>query len=148
MDTNFNPRRQTIRIFLFLLLTFLIFSLAPQLIFSRASFPSPQGISATPFQEEKPEEFLPGPGFLEKAANFLYLIYDYIKKAVIFLLEKTIFQGNPKLASFYGEVATFLASLTAIYLLLLLIASARKIVGVVLLLGWAFFIVAIVIRGS
>ena len=146
MDTYFDPGKRIIRIFLFLLLTFLIFNLAYGIIFYQTSFASAQDISTAPFQEEESEEFLPGPGFLEKAANFLYLIYDYIKKAVIFLLEKTIFQGNPKLASFYGEVATFLASLTAIYLLLLLITSARKIIGVVLLLGWIFFIVAIVVR--
>lgn len=96
--------------------------------------------------QELEEEPLSGPSFLEKAANFLYIIYDYIRKGVGFLLEKTIFQGNPKLAEFYGDVASFLASLTAVYLLLLLAASARKIIGVLLLLGWALFFVAIVVR--
>ena len=97
--------------------------------------------------EEPLEEILPGPSFLEKAASFLYIIYDYIRKAIVFLLEKTIFRENPKLAEFYGDVASFLASLTAIYLLLLLIASAKKIIGVLLVLGWALFVVAIFLRG-
>ncbi|MBE0478706.1 hypothetical protein IBX65_06270 [Candidatus Aerophobetes bacterium] len=97
--------------------------------------------------EDSVEEVLPGPGFLEKAANFIYIIYDYIRKAIIFLLERTIFRDNPKLADFYGDVASFLASLTAVYLLLLLIASAKKIIGVLLILGWVLFFVAIFLRG-
>lgn len=100
-----------------------------------------------PFPEEdSSKEVLPGPNLMEKAANFLYLIYDYIRKTIVYLLEQTLFRENPKLASFYGEVSTFLASITAVYLLLLLIASARKVVGIILLLGWIFFAVAILAR--
>ena len=97
--------------------------------------------------EESLEEIIPGPSFFEKAANFLYTIYDYIKKAIIFLLGKTIFKENPKLADFYGDVASFLASLTAIYLILLLVSSAKKIIGIILILGWALFVAAILLRG-
>jgi len=103
--------------------------------------------SAQQEMQEPAEEALPGPSFLEKAANFLYVIYDYIRKAIVFLLENTIFKGNPKLADFYGDVASFLASLTAVYLLLLLVASARKIIGALLILGWVLFFIAIVVRG-
>lgn len=98
-------------------------------------------------KQESVDKVLPGPSFLEKAANFLYVIYDYIRKAIVFLLEKTIFKGNPKLAGFYGDVASFLASLTAVYLLLLLVASTKKIIGILLLLGWTLFGIAIFIRG-
>ncbi len=148
MDVKFlTPKREGTFIFSMLFCFLLLFNSQNGILFNHLSL-AQEKVAGSALQQEKPEEFLPGPGFLEKAANFLYLLYDYIKRAVIFLLEKTIFQQNPKLATFYGEVATFLASLTAIYLLLLLISSAKKVIGVVLLLGWALFFVAIIFRGG
>jgi len=130
------------KMFLVSFLVFVVFNSG--VVFSQVS---PEAEKTLPFKKEVPsEEFLPGPNFLEKAANFIYIIYDWIRKAIVYLLEKTLFQGNPKLANFYGEVSTFLASLTAVYLLLLLVASARKIIGVILLLGWVLFIIAILAR--
>jgi len=147
MDKNFTTRVLFSWIFLFFVLIFFILNpLSRGLLCTRSfagNFTQIQNLQ----QVEKPSEnFLKGPGFLEKAANFLYIIYDYIRRAIVFLLEKTLFKGNPKLADFYGDVASFLASLTAVYLLLLLVSSAKKIIGVVLLLGWALFGVAILLR--
>lgn len=134
----------------FLLVTVIVLNLLPigQGAACFASSNSNDRFSSIVENIEKPaEELMRGPGFLEKAANFIYVIYDYIRKTIVFLLEKTIFKNNPKLADFYGDVASFLASLTAVYLLLLLVASAKKIIGVVLLLGWALFFVALFVRG-
>jgi len=144
MEKNFIKR-----IFWFSMLTFMVFNI---LTFGKetvciASFSDDNPPPTVREMEEHLEEVLPGPGFLEKAANFLYTIYDYIRKAIVFSLEKTIFKENPKLADFYGDAASFLASLTAVYLLLLLIASAKKIIGVVLILGWSLFFVTMLIRG-
>lgn len=137
------------RIFLLLLLVYLVFNfltVGGKFCIASSNLDSSLVLTAQKTQEPA-EKFLPGPSFMEKAANFLYVIYDYIRKAIIFLLEKTVFKGNSKLANFYGDVASFLASLTAVYLLLLLVASTRKIIGMLLFLGWALFVVAIVIRG-
>ena len=141
------------RLFLFLFVVFLGFNfltLGGGTFCFAASLPTAPGsdlASSIQQVEESLEEILSGPSFFEKAANFLYTIYDYIKKAIIFLLGKTIFKENPKLADFYGDVASFLASLTAIYLILLLVSSAKKIIGVILILGWALFTAAILLRG-
>jgi len=145
-----SQRKREFFYFLFLFFVVLIFSIGVSRPLYAVSTPGNGFLFTTQQlqqQEEPLQEILPGPSFLEKAANFLYVLYDYVRKAIVFLLEKTIFKENPKLADFYGDVASFLASLTAVYLLLLLVSSAKKIIGLLLLLGWALFIVAILVRG-
>jgi len=132
--------------FFLIFLMFFLFA-GNSVIFCQTSFSNSENNPAFNEENNSFQEILPGPGLLEKAANFLYTLYDYVRKAIIFSLEKTIFKDNPGLADFYGDAASFLASLTAVYLLLLLVASAKKIIGVLLLLGWVLFALTIVIRG-
>jgi len=86
------------------------------------------------------------PGVMEQIANFLYSIYNSLTEGLSFLLEQSIFKEYPKVAEFYGQVASFLISITSLYLILLLVTAAKKVIGVVLILGWALFIVTIIIR--
>jgi len=86
------------------------------------------------------------PGIGEQLVNFIYAIYNGLTKALSFLLEQTVFKEYPKLAEFYGQVASFLVSITAIYLMLLLVTAAKKVIGLLLILGWALFILTLVIR--
>ena len=99
-------------------------------------------------QEPVPEEEWLKPGIVSQATNFLYSIYAYLRKLVVYMLEQTIFKGQPGLASFYGEAATFLASITALYVILSLVTLARRVVMVVLIIGWVLFAVSIVIRAG
>ncbi|GAI25668.1 unnamed protein product, partial [marine sediment metagenome] len=39
-----------------------------------------------------------------------------------------------ELAEFYGQIASFLIAITAVYLILLLVTAAKKIVGLLLVL--------------
>ena len=87
-----------------------------------------------------------GPGIIDYVANFLFMIYDYLRKGVAFILEQTIFKADPELADFYGEVATFLASLTAIFVILEVIGASKKAVKLLLIFGWILFIGSIVIK--
>lgn len=91
-----------------------------------------------------PEVVKPGMG--EQLLNFIYAIYNGLTKALSFLLEQTVFKEYPKLAEFYGQVASFLVSITAIYLILLLVTAAKKVIGMLLILGWALFIITLVVR--
>ncbi|MCD6232123.1 hypothetical protein J7K28_05815 [Candidatus Aerophobetes bacterium] len=86
------------------------------------------------------------PKVIEQIANFLYSIYNSLTEGLSFLLEQSIFKEYPKVAEFYGQVASFLISITSLYLILLLVTAAKKVIGVVLILGWILFIVTIVIR--
>ncbi len=86
------------------------------------------------------------PGVAEQAMNFVYTIYNGLTKALSFLLEQSVFKEYPGLAEFYGQIASFLIAITAMYLVLLLVTAAKKIVGLLLIIGWALFIVTLVIR--
>ena len=97
-------------------------------------------------QEPLPGEEWLEPGIAAKATNFLYSAYDYLRKLIVYMLEQTIFKGQPGLATFYGDAATFLASITALYILISLVTMARRVVMVVLIIGWVLFVVSIVIR--
>jgi hypothetical protein len=86
------------------------------------------------------------PGVAEQAMNFVYAIYNGLTKALSFLFEQSIFKEYPELAEFYGQIASFLIAITALYLILLLVTAAKKVVGLLLIIGWALFIVTLVIR--
>lgn len=86
------------------------------------------------------------PGIIDYIANFLFTIYDYLKKGIVFLLEQTIFKTNPQLADYYAEVAAFLASITAIFIILEVVSVSKKIVKILLILGWLLFVCSIVMR--
>ncbi len=86
------------------------------------------------------------PGLAEQAMNFVYTIYNGLTKALSFLLEQSVFKEYPELAEFYGQIASFLIAITALYLILLLVTAAKKIVGLLLIIGWALFIVTLIIR--
>jgi len=86
------------------------------------------------------------PGIVDYLANFIYTIYNYLTKVIIQLFEQTIFKDSPTLANYYAQVASFLASLTAIFIILEMLNISRKAVKFLLLLGWLLFIASIVIR--
>ena len=86
------------------------------------------------------------PGIIDYIANFLFTIYDYLKKGIVFLLEQTIFKTNPQLADYYAEVAAFLASITAIFVILEVISVSKKAVKLLLILGWLLFVCSIMMR--
>jgi len=109
-----------------------------------AHFVYAQEPGETPAVSQTPQ--IVGPGVMEQIANFLYSIYNSLTEGLSFLLEQSIFKEYPKVAEFYGQVASFLISITSLYLILLLVTAAKKVIGVVLVLGWALFIVTIVIR--
>jgi hypothetical protein len=86
------------------------------------------------------------PGVIDSIANFLFTMYDYLKKGIVFILEQTVFKTNPQLAEYYAEVATLLASLTAIFIILEVLSVPKKIVKILLILGWLLFLFSIAMR--
>lgn len=86
------------------------------------------------------------PGIIDSIANFLFTMYDYLKKGIIFILEQTVFKTNPQLAEYYAEVATLLASLTAIFIILEVLSVPKKVVKILLILGWLLFLFSIAMR--
>ena len=80
----------------------------------------------------------------EQIVNFLYAIYYFLRSAIAFLLETTIFKDHPEYAATYGDAITFLVSLTALYLILEMIEAAKKWVKIILIIGWGLLIVTII----
>ncbi len=86
------------------------------------------------------------PGIIDSIANFLFTMYDYLKKGIVFILEQTVFKTNAQLAEYYAEVATLLASLTAIFIILEVLSVPKKVVKILLILGWLLFLFSIAMR--
>ena len=86
------------------------------------------------------------PGVIDSIANFLFTMYDYLKKGIVFILEQTVFKTNPQLAEYYAEVATLLASLTAIFIILEVLSVPKKVVKILLILGWLLFLFSIAMK--
>lgn len=67
---------------------------------------------------------------------------NFLQNVIMSLLKETIFKSNPELAvQFSGAIST-LTFLTAVYLLLVLVSSLRKIIGYLIALGWILLILA------
>ncbi len=88
-----------------------------------------------------------GPGLLVYIPNFLATAYDALRSAVGILLKGTVFKANPQPATRYAEGVSILVALTAVYMILEFVSSAKAIVRTVLVLGWVLLIVAMIITG-
>lgn len=86
------------------------------------------------------------PGVIDSIANFLFTMYEYLKKGIMFILEQTVFKANPQLADYYAAAAAFLASLTAIFIMLEVLSVPRNLVKILLILGWLLFLSSIAMR--
>ena len=86
------------------------------------------------------------PGVIDSIANFLFTMYEYLKKGIVFILEQTVFKANPRLADYYAAAAAFLASLTAIFIMLEVLSVPKNLVKILLILGWLLFLSSIAMR--
>jgi hypothetical protein len=76
--------------------------------------------------------------------DLLYLAYRSFRNIIQFILENTLIKAKPTLASRYADATTLLVTLTAILIILEFVASAKKILTVIVALGWTFLIVSMV----
>lgn len=83
---------------------------------------------------------------LDQTVHFLYTIYGHIRDLIVSILKQTVFKGKPELAFFYGDALMLLASLTSLYVILELFTSAKKVVKLILALGWGLLIMSIVLK--
>lgn len=81
----------------------------------------------------------------ESLLNFLWTIYHYLREAIRFIMVNTVFKATPEVAATYSDICTLLVTLTAIYLILEFLSTARKIVRVILIVSWMLFIVSLLI---
>jgi len=82
---------------------------------------------------------------LQYVVEGLLMLYNWLVYIVRYTLEVTVFKENPGLAQKYADAIGILSSITAIYLILVFFETAKKILKVVLVLGWGLLILAIVL---
>lgn len=80
----------------------------------------------------------------EQIVNFLYAVYYFLRSAIAFMLENTLFKDRPDYAATYGDAISFLISLTALYLVLEMIEAAKKWVKIILIIGWGLLLITII----
>ena len=81
----------------------------------------------------------------EQLINFIYAVYYFIRNLIMMLLNETIFKGHPAYAASYGDAITLLVSLTALYMILELVSAGKRIIKAILILGWIFLVIAILV---
>jgi len=77
--------------------------------------------------------------------NFAVQLYNSIVNFIQENLQNTLLKENPSLASSYANVIAWLTTLTAIYIILTLFEVARKFIRLILVIGWAFVIVSLLL---
>lgn len=75
--------------------------------------------------------------------NIFGIVFDWIKSVIAMLLNMTLFKVNPGVVDGYASTITLLVSFTAIYIILVFVSSAKKILGIILTLGWVLLIASI-----
>lgn len=78
--------------------------------------------------------------------NFVYLIFDSLRKGIKLILEKTIIKASPLLAEKYAEAISILITITAVWLMLEFSTGLKKVVRFVVILGWVLLAASIILE--
>jgi len=87
----------------------------------------------------------PPPNLYIKILNFSAQWYNLTVKFVQENLQSTILKEDPSLANTYANIIAWLITLTAIYIVLTFIEVARKFIGFLIAIGWAFVIILLLL---
>jgi len=77
--------------------------------------------------------------------NFVYYLFSAVRSQLLALLQATLFRTDSELALQYADGITLLVTLTAVWLVLELAVAAKKIIRVIVMLGWLLLIVSLAI---
>ncbi|WP_390532743.1 hypothetical protein [Sulfurisphaera ohwakuensis] len=77
--------------------------------------------------------------------NYLYEAYNYLVQFIAHILQITIFQADPGLATQYATLISYLIPLTAIYIILVFASGLKKIIGYLVAAGWGFIILMLIL---
>ena len=83
---------------------------------------------------------------INEAFKLFVYAYNGLVNLLQYILQETVFKANPTLAYTYGNAILLLVSLTAIYMLLMLVSAFKKVLGVLIAIGWVLLIVAIILN--
>ena len=81
----------------------------------------------------------------EDIINFFYLLYQAVRNVIQYIFESTIMKVEPSLAAKYADATTILITITAILIIFEVFTSAKKILRIIVVLGWVLLILSIII---
>ena len=82
----------------------------------------------------------PSPNLFQEILNVVAQVYNILVGLIQYILQSTILKEDPSLASTYANILGWLTVLTAIYIILLIAESFKKILGIIIVLGWIFLL--------
>lgn len=82
---------------------------------------------------------------VEDIVNFFYLLYESVRGAIQSILENTIVRADPTLALKFADAMTMLVTITAVLLVFEFVTAAKKIIRIIVVLGWILLIASMVI---
>lgn len=77
--------------------------------------------------------------------NIFYFVYDIIKHVIEEFLKATLYNANPELAKSYADAISMLIPITALWILLELVENVKKIVRIIVILGWVLLMLSILV---
>ena len=81
----------------------------------------------------------------EDIINFFYLLYQAVRDVIQYIFESTIMKVDPSLAAKYADATTIMITITAILIIFEVFTAAKKILRILVILGWVLLILSIVI---
>jgi len=80
-----------------------------------------------------------------EVAHWAYDAYNFLVQVIAHILQITIFQQDPTIASQYATLISWLIPLSAVYIILTLATSFKKILGYAIAAGWIFIILMLIL---
>ncbi len=77
--------------------------------------------------------------------SYLVGFFEQVRQYVKHYLEVYVFSKNPALASKFGDYLVFLVTLTVIYALIEVVEGFKRLLRLLVILGWVLFIILLVI---
>ena len=98
--------------------------------------------NVTSTQLQQIAQMVPPPpsNFMQEVLYYIALAYNYLVAQIQTALQHTILKSDPQIASTYANIIAWLTSLTALYIILVVIEVVRKFIGYIIILGWIFII--------
>ncbi|BBL48339.1 hypothetical protein [Metallosphaera sedula] len=78
-------------------------------------------------------------------AHVVYQAYYFLVQLIAHVLQATLFQQDPALATQYATLISWLIPLTAIYLILVFATSLKKVIGYAIAAGWGFILLMLIL---
>lgn len=82
---------------------------------------------------------------INNIGSLIVYAINFLQNLLMTILRETIFKARPELAQQFSGALSLLTLITVVYLLLTFVTAFRKIIGYILLIGWALLILAIIL---